>query len=158
MATKDNLSKLANLSSGKQALLERMPKRSTLSVAPAIRRRTSHESAPLSFAQQRLWLIQQLGPNSYLYNVPPALQIKGHLDVIILEKALNSIIQRHEVLRTTFPADENGQPGQNLPGTYAESWGRSFRRCGLSITLKPPRAGWMNDWRQCRFDQVGTAN
>lgn len=114
MATKDNLSKLANLSSGKQALLERMRKRSTLSVAPAIQRRTSHESAPLWFAQQRLWLIQQLGPNTYLHDVPPALRIKGQLDVITLEKALNSIIQRREVLRTTFPADENGQPWQKI--------------------------------------------
>ncbi len=114
MATKDNPRKLANLSSGKQALLKRMRKRSTLSIAPAIRRRTIHESAPLSFAQQRLWLIQQLGPNSYLYNVPPALQIKGQLDVIILERALNSIIQRHEVLRTPFPADEDGQPWQKI--------------------------------------------
>src|SRR5258708_1624641 len=95
--------KTPKLTPAKQALLERMRKRTALTVAPAIRPRETRDSAPLSFAQQRLWLIQQLDPQSYLYNVPRALHIRGRLDVPALENALNSIIERHEILRTTFP-------------------------------------------------------
>ena len=114
MATKDELGKLPNLSSTKQALLERLRKRTALTVVPAIPRHSNREKAPLSFAQQRLWLIQQLDPASYLYNVPRALHIRGPLEIHALEKALNSIIKRHEVLRTMFPSDENGQPWQKI--------------------------------------------
>src|SRR5204862_2848390 len=102
------------LSPAKQALLERMRKRSALTVAPVIRARDTRDGAPLSFAQQRLWLIQQLDPQTHLYIVPRALQIRGDLDVNALELALNSIIKRHEILRTAFPADENGRPWQRI--------------------------------------------
>ena len=114
MATTDDVSKLTNLSPAKQALLERMRKRAALTVAPAIRPRAGRERAPLSYAQQRLWLIQQLDPQTYLYNVPRALHIQGPLDAACLEKALNSVVERHEILRTTFPADESGQPWQKI--------------------------------------------
>ncbi|MGE5325043.1 MAG: amino acid adenylation domain-containing protein [Actinomycetota bacterium] len=59
-------------------------------------------SAPLSFAQQRLWFLDQYDPQSTLYNLPAALRLQGPLDVAALEKSLNEIIQRHESLRTTF--------------------------------------------------------
>ena len=110
----DERTRGANLSPAKQALLERMRKHSATGVAPPIRPRTNLASAPLSFAQQRMWLIQQLDPASYLYNVPRALLLRGTLDVPALEAALNAIIQRHEILRTTFPADESGQPSQRI--------------------------------------------
>src|SRR4051794_36892072 len=102
------------LSPAKQALLERMRKKTALTVAPVIVRREARTRAPLSFAQQRMWVMQQFDPESHLYNVPRALTIRGPLNVAALEQALNSIIQRHEILRTTFPADENGQPWQNI--------------------------------------------
>src|SRR5438876_1226913 len=111
--------KTSQLSPAKQALLERMRKRAALTVAPVIRPRSTRDGAPLSFAQQRLWLIQQLDPQSYLYNVPRALHIRGQLDVQALEKALTSIIKRHEILRTTFPADENGRPWQRIASEFA---------------------------------------
>src|SRR6266700_3457761 len=109
-----DLIKTAHLSPAKQALLERMRKRTGPTVAPPIQPRVDRASAPLSFAQQGMWLIQQLDPESYLYNVPRALRLSGQLDVSALEKALNSIIERHEILRTTFPADETGQPWQKI--------------------------------------------
>jgi|APSaa5957512535_1039671.scaffolds.fasta_scaffold00708_2 amino acid adenylation domain-containing protein len=60
------------------------------------------DDLPLSFAQQRLWFLDQLeGPNA-AYNIPVALKIIGKLNVPILEQSLNKIIQRHESLRTTF--------------------------------------------------------
>lgn len=66
---------------------------------------------PLSFAQQRLWFLQQLEPDSYFYNEHGALQLTGTLDVATLEQSLNEIVRRHESLRTTFKIVEE-QPIQ----------------------------------------------
>ena len=57
---------------------------------------------PLSFAQQRLWFLNQLEPDSPFYNVPLAIRIKGTLNLAALEQALNLIVARHEALRTVF--------------------------------------------------------
>ena len=57
---------------------------------------------PLSFAQQRLWFLQQMNSQSPAYNVPLASRLLGKLNVKAMEQALNEIVQRHEVLRTTF--------------------------------------------------------
>ncbi len=61
---------------------------------------------PLSFAQARLWFLDQFEPDSPLYNVPSAFRVTGALDALVLEQSLNAIIERHEVLRTTFSAVE----------------------------------------------------
>src|SRR6185295_20184774 len=65
---------------------------------------------PLSFAQQRLWFIDQMEPG-YLYNVPAAIKLTGALDVEALERTLTEIVRRHEVLRTSY-ANEDGRPVQ----------------------------------------------
>jgi hypothetical protein len=70
---------------------------------------------PLSFAQQRLWFIDQLEPGSAAYNIPHAVRLRGVLDVEVLQRTLNEIVRRHEVLRTSFPA-ENGEPRQEVAG------------------------------------------
>src|SRR5260221_2415479 len=67
--------------------------------------------APLSFAQQRLWFLNQLEPGSPLYNLPVALRLRGRLDREALQKALNAIVARHEALRTRFEGEE-GNPVQ----------------------------------------------
>src|SRR5215475_12410473 len=59
---------------------------------------------PLSFAQQRLWFLHLLDPRSAAYNMPFALRLSGQLDIPALERTLNEIVRRHEVLRTTFEA------------------------------------------------------
>ncbi len=66
---------------------------------------------PLSFAQQRLWFIDQLAPGSPLYNIPVALRIDGPLRIEVLELCLTEIVRRHEALRTIFASDE-GTPTQ----------------------------------------------
>jgi amino acid adenylation domain-containing protein len=60
------------------------------------------KTAPLSFAQQRLWFLDQFEPQSILYNLPAALRLKGQLNTEALGASLNEIVRRHESLRTTF--------------------------------------------------------
>src|SRR5688572_7147510 len=66
---------------------------------------------PMSFAQQRLWLLDQLEPSNSTYNITMAYRLTGRLNVSALEQSLNEIVQRHESLRTTF-AIVDGQPAQ----------------------------------------------
>ena len=68
-------------------------------------------SRPLSFAQQRLWFLDQLVPENPFYNMPAAVQLQGHLNLEALRQAFNAIVQRHETLRTNF-AIVDGQPTQ----------------------------------------------
>ena len=79
--------------------------------APPIERRERDRELPLSFAQQRLWFIEQMEPGNDLYNVPVAIKLTGALDIEALERTLTEIVRRHEVLRTTF-ASEDGRPVQ----------------------------------------------
>src|SRR5919202_6122002 len=69
---------------------------------------------PASFAQQRLWFIDQLVPGNAFYNVPTALRLIGSLNLTALEQAFNEIVRRHEVLRTRFGIVE-GQLVQAIP-------------------------------------------
>ena len=76
-----------------------------------IARRSSDEPVPLSFAQQRIWFIQQLNPDNPQYNTPVGVSLKGPLNMPALERTLREIVRRHEVLRTVFPVT-GGQPVQ----------------------------------------------
>ncbi|HEX8129403.1 MAG TPA: amino acid adenylation domain-containing protein, partial [Pyrinomonadaceae bacterium] len=67
-----------------------------------IERSESSGGLPLSYAQQRLWFIQQLDPQSAAYNIPAAVRMHGRLDIAALEQALSEIVRRHEILHTTF--------------------------------------------------------
>ncbi|HKH47076.1 MAG TPA: non-ribosomal peptide synthase/polyketide synthase, partial [Thermoanaerobaculia bacterium] len=66
---------------------------------------------PLSFAQERLWFIAQLDPESTAYNMPAAVRLEGALDVPALRRAVAALVRRHESLRTTF-ASRGGKPVQ----------------------------------------------
>jgi amino acid adenylation domain-containing protein len=78
-----------------------------------IPRRANSGELPLSFAQQRLWFLDQLAPGNASYNFPVAVRLQGRLDIAALERSLNEVVNRHEVLRTTFPAVD-GQPVQSI--------------------------------------------
>lgn len=71
------------------------------------------ERIPLSFAQQRMWFINQLDPRVPAYNIPAVLRLYGRLDVDALRQALVDVVVRHEVLRTTFPSVD-GTPYQSV--------------------------------------------
>jgi amino acid adenylation domain-containing protein len=73
--------------------------------------------APLSFAQQRLWFIDQLEPGSAVYNLPVGVRMTGELDVKALERTLSEMVRRHEVLRTTFTSVD-GEPVQVIGEAY----------------------------------------
>ena len=76
--------------------------------------RVSRDGAlPLSFAQQRLWFLAQMQPNSSVYNIPVAYCLMGVLKIATLEQSLNEILHRHESLRTRF-ITVDGQPSQAI--------------------------------------------
>jgi len=105
--------RLAGLSPEKRALLTKrlQEKRATEFNQTKIPIRGDKNVYPLSYAQQRLWFLDQFEPNSAFYNVPSAIRLRGSLDVDALENSLNDVIIRHEVLRAKF-ITKDGQPVQ----------------------------------------------
>ncbi|MDQ3652504.1 MAG: amino acid adenylation domain-containing protein [Acidobacteriota bacterium] len=109
-STKDDASeRRAKLSPAKQALLEKRLRGefrddAKLQVIP---RRAEKNLVPLSFAQQRLWFLDQLKPGSPFYNVPKAMRMSGALNVEALQRTLETLVARHESLRTTFASVES---------------------------------------------------
>ncbi|HLK55636.1 MAG TPA: condensation domain-containing protein, partial [Chthonomonadaceae bacterium] len=79
--------------------------------APPLVRSARKGRLPLSFAQQRLWFLDQLEPGSPLYNMPTGLRLSGVLRVEALQQSLDELVRRHESLRTTFALEE-GDPYQ----------------------------------------------
>ena len=94
--------KLAKLSPEKRRLLELKLKQKKEGVGNAF---------PLSYAQRRLWFLQQLEPDSTAYNIPAAIRLRGQLNEKALVGALEEIVRRHEVLRTVF-STVGGEPVQ----------------------------------------------
>jgi acyl carrier protein len=86
---------------------------------PALTAQARPERIPLSFAQERLWFLDQLGLVGSAYNMPLALRLEGALDVAALEGALAHLVERHESLRTRFVAID-GDPAQVIdpPGGF----------------------------------------
>ncbi len=98
-----NASLLDQLSPEKRALLAlRLKAKRRKPTAESVIARRHGASAPLSFAQQRIWFLEQLEPDQAHYNIPAAVALSGQLDVAALRKSLAEIVRRHEVLRTTF--------------------------------------------------------
>ena len=92
-------------------VIEDLRNKESLVLKPPLVPLDRKDSIPLSFAQQRLWFLDQLLPDVALYNIPIALGLKGSLDTVALEKALNTLIDRHESLRTIF-ISEQGEASQ----------------------------------------------
>ncbi len=84
----------------------------------ALQRHPKAERAPLSYSQRRLWFINELQGSSAEYNMPEALRLRGRLDVNALRRALQTIVDRHEILRTYF-REEQGEPVQIIAPSLA---------------------------------------
>ncbi len=82
-------------------------------VAPPILPASRNGELALSFAQQRLWFLDQLEHGLSAYNIPAAVRLKGPLNLAALEQSLNEIVRRHESLRTTF-GNSGGWPSQQI--------------------------------------------
>ncbi|HAF12616.1 MAG TPA: non-ribosomal peptide synthetase [Blastocatellia bacterium] len=114
--------KKSRLSPAKRALLEQRLRgvSDTSQVSRSIPRRPQQDLVPLSFAQQRLWFLDQLQPGNSSYNVSRHVRISEDLDCQALARALNAVVERHESLRTVFRLAGNEpvqiiQPHQDLP-------------------------------------------
>lgn len=109
----DVAARVAKLSPEKLELLMRRlnQKRGDVSRTKITPQNRESNSLPLSFAQQRLWFLNQLEPSSLTYNLPTAVNLTGPLIVSAMERSINEIRRRHEALRTTFVV-EDGQPVQ----------------------------------------------
>ncbi len=112
--------RVAQLSPEKRRILEQLLLRKGQEAADSagrkveslrIPRRTSNDNIPLSFAQQRIWFLDQFAPGSSFYNVDNALRVWFPLDVKALERSYNEVVRRHQSLRTSFQAVD-GKPVQ----------------------------------------------
>ncbi|MCL6589239.1 MAG: amino acid adenylation domain-containing protein [Firmicutes bacterium] len=102
-----------DFNSDKDRLFEKLLQKKGLRAqkTPVIPRQEGLTEGPLSFAQERLWFLQQFDPESPAYNIPLAIRLQGTIRVPVLERRLNQIVRRHESLRTTFRA-VGGRPVQ----------------------------------------------
>src|SRR5215510_10341095 len=112
---------MLELSEKKRAILDALLRQQGIAEVKTDRipRRTKPGPAELSFAQQRLWFLDQLEPESPLYNIPAAVRLSGPLNVPVLQRSIGEIVTRHEILRTTF-AVIDGRPVQfiNKPSVF----------------------------------------
>ncbi|MEU7576559.1 amino acid adenylation domain-containing protein [Streptomyces sp. NPDC041068] len=106
-------SRKSQLSPRKRALLEKLSGAARLSGTTGIPRRPAGERPPLSYAQRRLWFLDQMVPDSPAYNVPMSFRLRGPLRREVLERAAEEVVRRHESLRTRLPS-ENGEPWQEI--------------------------------------------
>ena len=84
-----------------------------------IQRRQDRRSAPLSFAQQRLWFLSQLEPDCPAYEEPTFIRLHGDVDRELVKSALVALVERHEILRTNFGTTDEGSPVQLINGNQS---------------------------------------
>ncbi|MFE3206136.1 amino acid adenylation domain-containing protein [Embleya sp. NPDC059237] len=104
------------LSATKRELLERRLRR-RVPTGPVIPRRPEGTVPPLSYAQERVWFMEQFAPGTAAYTIPVARRLRGALDVDALERALADLVARHETLRSRYLVDEDGQPRLDIAAT-----------------------------------------
>src|SRR5262249_2457507 len=104
----DLMSQVADLSSDRKELLERLLKQGGPGPSSAIPRSGTGD-APLSFAQEQVWFLDQLESGNPSYNIAASVRFRGALDPAALEQALRAIAARHEILRTALVA-RDGRP------------------------------------------------
>jgi amino acid adenylation domain-containing protein len=110
----DLTNRIASLSPEKrQILLQRLQQKTPVASSQIPPQSRDSNIFPVSFAQQRLWFVDQMQPGNPFYNIPVAVRLQGELNIPALEYSFNQLIQRHEALRTTFTTIE-GKPVQAI--------------------------------------------
>jgi len=109
------------------------------------------QEAPLSFAQERMWFAEQLGKTSSQNNMPYALHLKGVLIELAMEKALNEIVRRHEVLRTTY-REREGVPYQQVHAHQEQHLNRLDMRSNQLAVDSPQVASILQQEAEAVFD------
>jgi amino acid adenylation domain-containing protein/non-ribosomal peptide synthase protein (TIGR01720 family) len=110
MEAYNKMDKLKDLTPAKRALLLKILQQKQEKEKPGqIQRRSKEETIVLSFSQERMWFLKQLLEESTAYTITMAVRMSGNVNKKILEKSFNTVINRHEVLRTTFEA-RDGKP------------------------------------------------
>jgi amino acid adenylation domain-containing protein len=118
--------RIEELSPEKRAVFEKLAAASSYTT-PVLSRRDRSAPAPVSFAQQRLWFLDQLMPGTALFNMSSAYTIEDEVDETVLGRAVNEVVRRHESLRTTFKT-VNGEPVQDIqPDLRVELQSRDIR-------------------------------
>lgn len=111
-----------------------------------IAKRNGDQPIPLSYSQERLWIMSQLEPDNPIYNVAGAVQFDGLLNIQALLQSLDEVVRRHEILRSRFV--EGGQqvlPGDGLPLAYLDLAGfrqqaeERFQQCADDFIRQPFR-------------------
>ncbi len=102
------MEELSTLSPAKEALRKQLLRTASRAGQRLIPRRPDPRSAPLSFAQHQMWVLDQMRPGNPAYNLPVAFRLLGPLNVAALEESFNQLVRRHEALRTTF-ATKDGE-------------------------------------------------
>jgi amino acid adenylation domain-containing protein len=134
---------------GLSATIERGLRAGRMVEAPPLEPVSRDQALQLSFAQERLWFMAQLEPDSPAYNVPTPLRLEGPLDAAALRRSLSEVVRRHEVLRTSFSArggevvqviaapEEVALPVVDLGGLGEEAVSRELGRLARGEALRP---------------------
>ncbi|WP_435795218.1 non-ribosomal peptide synthase/polyketide synthase [Nocardia aurea] len=119
---------------------------------PPLVRRASTDPVPPAPAQQRMWVLNRLAPDSAAYNIPVAIRLTGELDTAVLTAAITDVVDRHEILRTRYPDTDNGPVQEVLPASAVRvdltpvpvppgdltARIREFVAIGFDVTAAPP--------------------
>ncbi|MTD55767.1 condensation domain-containing protein [Amycolatopsis pithecellobii] len=103
---------MSDLAARKRELLRRRLAHAGLASTNQIPRRDRDDDLPLSYAQSRMWFLQQLEPASAAYNVCLAISLQGDLDTAALHRSFQRLVERHEILRTRYVPGGDGEPRQ----------------------------------------------
>ncbi|MEV6949590.1 amino acid adenylation domain-containing protein [Streptomyces sp. NPDC051172] len=117
----DTSQRLREQPPAQNALHTRRIEEPTTAAPGGITGRPAGAGASLSFAQQRLWFLDQLGPGNAAYNLPYALRLSGPVDLDTAVRAFQALVRRHETLRTTFPSVD-GEPTQTIAPADNHVW------------------------------------
>jgi amino acid adenylation domain-containing protein/non-ribosomal peptide synthase protein (TIGR01720 family) len=131
----DQLNRLAKLSPDKRELLfKALSEKAVRKLPQTISRRDQVDHLPVSYAQARLWFIDQMSGGSSTYNVPAVIQLKGPLSVVAFEHSMREVMRRHEILRTSF-----GVFGEEPEQVIADNVALDLTYCDLRSLAEPAR-------------------